>query len=174
MGPAARLSDNDPMHKAVMDSADAGSQLLLAIEPLVRFVRRAATAGGLSTTASATLGRLGREGPQRLTDLARSEAVSQPAMTQLISRLERDGLVRRGANADDRRGVLVEATEAGLKLAERRRGERAGALQVMFDALAPGDREAIVAALPALSRLVPVDEDGAPSYAGERPRTGVR
>lgn len=147
-----------------MDETGEGARLLLAIEPLVRFIRRAATAGGLSTTASATLSRLGREGPQRLTDLARAEVVSQPAMTQLITRLERDGLVRRGASADDRRGVLVEATDAGLELAELRRVERADAVQRMIDGLDPGDRSAIVAALPALSRLVPLGEDGTPDY----------
>lgn len=148
-----------------MNQDGEGARLLLAIEPLVRFIRRAATAGGLSTTASATLNRLGREGPQRLTDLARAEVVSQPAMTQLITRLERAGLVHRGASADDKRGVLVEATEAGLELAERRRAERAVAVQHMIDGLSPEDRAAIVAALPALSRLVALDEDGAPAYA---------
>jgi DNA-binding MarR family transcriptional regulator len=75
-------------------------------------------------------------------------------MTQLVTRMERDGLVRRTASADDRRGVLVEATSAGLELFERRRLERARALQHMLDQLDPADQAAIAAALPALARLV--------------------
>jgi DNA-binding MarR family transcriptional regulator len=75
-------------------------------------------------------------------------------MTQLVTRMEREGLVRRTANRDDRRTVLVEATEAGLELLMRRRAERAAALQRMLDRLDPQDQAAIAAALPALDRLV--------------------
>jgi DNA-binding MarR family transcriptional regulator len=75
-------------------------------------------------------------------------------MTQRVGRLEREGLVRRAASADDRRGVVVELTDAGGDLAEARRSQRAEALQQMFDSLEPRDRAAIVAALPALARLV--------------------
>jgi DNA-binding MarR family transcriptional regulator len=75
-------------------------------------------------------------------------------MTQLVTRMEREGLVRRTANSDDRRAVLVEATDAGLDLLRRRRAERADALQHMLDRLDPQDRAAIAAALPALARLV--------------------
>ena len=142
------------MHKRVMDSVDTGKNLMLMLEPLVRFMRRSAASGDLSSAASSMLSRLSREGPQRLTELARAEAVSQPGMTQLVTRMERDGLVRRTASADDRRGVLVEATSAGLELFERRRLERARALQHMLDQLDPADQAAIAAALPALARLV--------------------
>jgi DNA-binding MarR family transcriptional regulator len=137
-----------------MDTSEAGMGLLSVIEPLVRFVRQSATAGHLSTSASSVLNRLSREGPQRLTELARAEAISQPGMTQLVTRMEREGLLRRTASTDDQRGVLVEATEAGLNLFRRRRGERAEALQQMIEKLDPQDQAAVVAALPAFSRLV--------------------
>jgi DNA-binding MarR family transcriptional regulator len=145
---------NGLMHKEVMDSADSGEELLLVIEQLVRFIRQVATAGELSMTASSTLSRLRREGPQRLTELAHAEGVSQPAMTQLVTRMEREGLVCRTASTDDRRGVLVEATDAGMDLVSRGRAERAGALQQMIDRLDPQDQAAVVAALPALARLI--------------------
>jgi hypothetical protein len=50
-----------------------------------------ATRNGLSTTASLLVNRLTREGPARLTALTAAEGISQPAMTQLIQRLERQG-----------------------------------------------------------------------------------
>ena len=62
-------------------------------------------------TAAATLASLERLGPQRLTDLAAREGVTQPAMTQLITRLEEAGLARREASPDDGRVVLVAITE---------------------------------------------------------------
>src|ERR1700750_2517090 len=62
--------------------------------------------GSLSMTAATTLARLERTGPQRLTDLAAREGVTQPAMTQLITRLEDAGLARREARPAHGPGVL--------------------------------------------------------------------
>ncbi len=137
-----------------MQSDATGAELVVVLEHLVTFIRQVSTAGGLSVPASSTLNRLGRDGPHGLTELANAQGVSQPGMTQLITRMEREGLVRRTANSDDRRAVLVEATAAGLELLERRRAERTDALQHMLDRLDPQDRAAIAAALPALARLI--------------------
>jgi DNA-binding MarR family transcriptional regulator len=137
-----------------MNVAPSGTELALVLEQLVRLIRQLATAGGLSLAAASVLARLVRDGPQRLTELANAEGVSQPGMTQLVTRLERDGLVRRTASSDDRRGVLVEVTGAGLELAGRRRAQRAEALQQMLARLTPADQDAITTALPALARLI--------------------
>ncbi|MER5517280.1 MarR family winged helix-turn-helix transcriptional regulator [Streptomyces sp. NPDC048254] len=142
------------MHNSVMDPGGSGEELVVALEQLVRYVRQVSTAGGLSSAASSVLGRLGREGPQRLTELARAEGVSQPGMTQLVTRMERDGLVRRIASTDDRRGVLVEATDAGADVVRERRAERAEALRELVERLAPQEQSAVVIALPALARLI--------------------
>ncbi|MEU2880277.1 MULTISPECIES: MarR family winged helix-turn-helix transcriptional regulator [unclassified Streptomyces] len=140
-----------------MDSASPtvpSDELMLAVEQLVRYVRRSATAGGLSTAASSALGRLGSEGPQRLTELARAENVSQPNMTQLVTRMERDGLVRRTADATDGRGVVVAVTDAGLEVFRQRRAERAEALRQLVDELTEPEQDAVRIALPALARAV--------------------
>nr|WTB30680.1 MarR family transcriptional regulator [Streptomyces sp. NBC_00830] len=142
------------MHNRVMDSSGSGEELVVAFEQLVRYVRQVSTAGGLSPAASSVLGRLGREGPQRVTELARAEGVSQPGMTQLVTRMERDGLVRRIASTDDRRGVLVQATDAGADVVGQRRAERAEALRELMDRLDPQERAAVLIALPALARLI--------------------
>ncbi len=133
----------------------SGAELDLAVvlEQLVRLMRQVSTVGGLSMPAASVLARLVREGPQRLTVLAGDEAVSQPAMTQLVTRLERDGLVRRRPDTDDRRVVLVEVTRTGRQLVERRRAERAAALRVLLDRLDSADRVLVTNALPALTRL---------------------
>jgi DNA-binding MarR family transcriptional regulator len=136
-----------------MHSNASGTELVVVLEHLVTLMRQVSNAGGLSTAASSALNRLGRDGPHRLTELAQAQGASQPGMTQLVTRMEREGLVRRTANSDDRRGVVVEATEAGLDLVRRRRAERADALQHMLDRLDPQDQAAIAAALPALARL---------------------
>ncbi|HET6297660.1 MAG TPA: MarR family transcriptional regulator [Kribbella sp.] len=137
-----------------MELIVSGAALTVVLEDLVRLVREISTAGDLSMAAASALNRLGRDGPHGLTELANAQRVSQPGMTQLVTRMEREGLLRRTANSDDRRAVLVEATDAGLDLLKRRRAERADALEHLLDQLDPQDRAAIAAALPALARLV--------------------
>jgi DNA-binding MarR family transcriptional regulator len=137
-----------------MKTTRPGADLAAVLEQLVRLTRQLATAGGLSSASASALARLSRDGPQRLTELANAEGVSQPGMTQLVTRLERDGLVRRTASTDDRRGVLVEMTDAGLALVNRRRAERAEAVSELLARLDRQDQAAITNALPALARLV--------------------
>jgi DNA-binding MarR family transcriptional regulator len=48
-------------------------------------------------------------------DLAKRADLSSGAMTNRLDRLEEAGLVKRVPDPDDRRGVLVELTEAGSK-----------------------------------------------------------
>ena len=45
------------------------------------------------------------------TELARWARVEQPTMAQLLSRMERDGLIRRDPDPNDRRSSLVSLTE---------------------------------------------------------------
>ncbi|MFE2990290.1 MarR family winged helix-turn-helix transcriptional regulator [Streptomyces sp. NPDC059262] len=142
------------MHKRVMDMDAPTEGLIIAVEQMVRYVRHSASAGGLSTAASSAIGRLGREGPYRLSELARAEGVSQPNMTQLVTRMERAGLVRRVADDNDGRAVLVEATDSGLDVFRQRRAERAHALHLLVKGLTEPEQQAVHIALPALARAI--------------------
>jgi DNA-binding MarR family transcriptional regulator len=142
------------------------AELALVLEQMVRVVRRLATAGDLGFPAAAVLTRLVREGPQRLTDLAAGEGLSQPGMTQLVSRLERQTLVRRNPCVDDGRVVLVEVTPGGRELVGRRREERAQALSGLLAQLDPTERDAVQRAVPALARLTAL------ALAPQRPTDG--
>jgi DNA-binding MarR family transcriptional regulator len=145
-----------------MDPAAAEAppeDLIIAVERMVRYVRQSAVTGGLSMAASAVLGRLGREGPCRLTDLARAEGATQPNMTQLVTRLERADLVRRTADRSDGRGVLVEVTETGLEVSRQRRAERAHALHLLIEELSEPEQRAVQIALPALARAIQDRQD---------------
>ncbi|MBO0847519.1 MAG: MarR family transcriptional regulator, partial [Nocardioides sp.] len=68
-----------------------GTEFALTLERLVRLLRELASSADLSPTVVAVLGRLDGSGPLRLTELARLTGVTQPAMTQLVGRMERDG-----------------------------------------------------------------------------------
>jgi DNA-binding MarR family transcriptional regulator len=122
-------------------------------ERLYEGLRRLTPRDGLSLTAASTLRRLVRSGPQRLCDLYAPEGITQPAMTQLVTRLEREGLAERGSDPADGRVVTVTITEVGRAVVERRRRGNADALAERLDRLPAEDRAAILAALPAMERL---------------------
>lgn len=130
------------------------------LERLYEGLRRLTPREGLSLTAASTLKRLAKAGPHRLSDLHVAEGVTQPAMTQLVTRLEREGLAERGGDPADGRVVLVSITDAGRAVVERRRASYAAALGGVLDELPAEDREAIIAALPAMERLCDTLERG--------------
>jgi DNA-binding MarR family transcriptional regulator len=122
---------------------------------------------GLSASAGFLLNRVRREGPARLTALAAMEGVSQPSMTQLIQRLERQGLVTRLADPDDGRVALVDITEAGQALIAERTQMRRERLTALMATLSPEEQAALALSahvvLPILQRLIenadaPLDE----------------
>ena len=118
----------------------------------------------LTLTAVATLARLQRSGPARLTELAVAEGVSQPAMTTLIGRLAERGLVRRDGDPRDGRVVVLTLTDAGRGYLARRRAERADRLAGPLSELSSDDLRRIAEALPVLTRL---------ADAARRPSTPV-
>jgi DNA-binding MarR family transcriptional regulator len=127
--------------------------LSVALERLVSLLRRLPSSADMSLTTASTLRLLEQDGPQRLSDLAAREGVTQPAMTQLVTRLERDGLAERLADPDDARVVLVTVTADGRDMLSDRRASRAVHLQALIETLTTKDRHRIAAALPALVRL---------------------
>jgi DNA-binding MarR family transcriptional regulator len=138
------------------------------LERIVGLFRSLSPASGLSMTATATLADLERLGPQRLTLLAARESVSQPAMTQLISRLEESGLVRREASPEDGRVVLVVITDDGRATLARRRAARTQRLTSIIAQLSPDQRAALASALPGLDALASVPRDDDPARATVR------
>jgi DNA-binding MarR family transcriptional regulator len=120
-------------------------------------VRYLTDRAGLSLVASHVLNRLHREGPSRLTALAAKEGVSQPSMTQLIQRMERQGLVSRLTDPDDGRAALVVITTAGEAVLEQRKQLRRERLAELLRTLTETEASAMAlaceVALPILQRL---------------------
>lgn len=92
--------------------------------------------------------------PARVGDLATRLRLAPSTVSGLISQMMSAGLVERGTHPTDRRVAVVELSAngrdqlAGWHTAHRER------IATALDDLTPGDRAAIDAALPALSRLV--------------------
>ncbi|SEE19360.1 MULTISPECIES: MarR family winged helix-turn-helix transcriptional regulator [Streptomyces] len=128
----------------------------------------------LSLTAASTLARLEREGPLRLTLLAAAEGVAQPSMTQLVQRLERQGLIMRVGDAVDGRVTLIGISDAGRDVLAARRRSRDARLADLMAALPDDDQRALTEAMQVVAPLVQrMLTDDAPSVLQpERRHTG--
>ena len=108
------------MHSSSADRADAidlvASNLLGRAARLTRLLMRSG-AHEISRTEVGVLATLS-DGPRRITQLAMTEALAQPTVTQLIDKLEGRELVARSRSDDDGRVVLVEITTAGADALE--------------------------------------------------------
>ncbi|MFI8931442.1 MarR family winged helix-turn-helix transcriptional regulator [Streptomyces sp. NPDC053474] len=132
-----------------------------ALEDFNRFYIRLPTLEKHPFTTLSVLDTLAFGGsPRRLTELTRTEQLTQPAITQLVTRLERDGLVERRPDPSDGRAVLVHITEAGRRIGRSRHDDRTRHLAPLVERLAPEDRQALAAALPALTRLAALGRAG--------------
>lgn len=135
-------------------SSNDAARLSLVIEQLVRAFRPLTAGDPLSQAAAAVLSRLDTSGPRGVTGLARAERVTQPAMTQLVTRLHDEGLVSREASPTDRRSVVVSLTERGRDALADRRARRAEHVAEALAGVETADQRAIFAALPGLENFV--------------------
>lgn len=121
-------------------------------------VRHLSVWAGLGLTASMALGTLNREGPARVTTLAAAGGIGQPAMTERVQQLERQGLVTRVEDPGDGRAALVSITDTGRALLDDQRRDRHDRLAEMLAALPAADAAELTltmhVALPIIGRLM--------------------
>jgi DNA-binding MarR family transcriptional regulator len=86
-----------------------------------------------------------------LSDLAARQHCVRSNITQLVDRLEKEGLVRRRAAADDRRSVLAEITPAGQQAHAKGMRALAEAQRAIVKALKAGEATSLQNALSALT-----------------------
>ena len=86
---------------------------------------------------------------QRLspTQLFKGLMLSSAGITSRLDRLERRGYVKRARHPRDRRGVLVELTDAGRKVLEQAVTADAGGEQELLTSLSRQDQRAVAALL---------------------------
>ena len=123
-------------------------------ETIGRLVRRLRAEPGPSVGRLAVLGRLDRDGPASISDLAACERMRPQSMAQTVHELDSAGLVSRRPDPDDGRRAFVELTAAGRDLLQTTRARRetwlAAALERELDA---SERALVREALALLRRI---------------------
>lgn len=108
----------------------------------------------LSASAALVINRLSREGPMRLTALAEAEGSSQSGMTQLVQRMERQGLLERWSDPDDGRASLVMIGAAGRQLWDARLDTRRQRIAGLLADLSDDDRMSLWLAAEVAARVL--------------------
>jgi DNA-binding MarR family transcriptional regulator len=94
------------------------------------------------------------EGPRRITELAATEALAQPTVTQLVDKLQERGLVERERSGEDGRVVLVAISARGREQLEALRSRAREVMREILSELSDAELDDLVAAGETLGRLV--------------------
>ena len=100
------------------------------------------------------LQRLHAEPGLRVNDLAERHRLANNTVSVLVQQLVVAGLVTRAPDPADRRAVRLDLTDQGRRMLSEWRQAHERRFDAALDRLAVADRTALLAALPALSRLV--------------------
>ncbi len=148
-----------------MDDALLAAELRLQ---LGRLVRRGRAEDPRPHALTAVLGLLAREGALTTSELAGAQRVRPQSMARTVRTLEDEGLVVRSTDPTDARKSPIVLTERGRSALERERRRRTDWLTLaLAQALDPGERETIAAAVPLLARIVAWDELRSDEHASD-------
>ncbi len=144
---------SSPPERAKSEAA----QLLAAMGAVRRVARRAvrtaAVADPLPPARSELLRLAARRPGIGVAEAAAELRLAPNSVSTMVSKLTEDGLLNRGRVASDGRSVRLTVTEAGAARIEQWQDIRTDLAGRALDRLTAADRQALVAAIPALTRL---------------------
>jgi DNA-binding MarR family transcriptional regulator len=140
---------------SALHARESTAALSQSIHRLSRRLRKHAQ---LPLTASqvSALTTVERHGELRLGEFGRLEQVGKSTMTRLVSKLVEAGYLRRRVDPVDGRGFLVSLTEHGASTLRAAAANQQAYLARQLDALDAADRELLLAAAPAIEKLLAV------------------
>lgn len=142
-----------PRPSRQVDPAHTADRLHSAAIHLLRRLRAADDASGLTAPRLSALSVIVFAGPLTLGDLATAEQVRPPTITRVVRDLERLGLVRVATDQADGRVKRVTATTQGRRLLDEGRRRRVATLTASVHALDRDAQQLLARAVPLLERL---------------------
>jgi DNA-binding MarR family transcriptional regulator len=129
---------------------------------LTRQLRNMELPQGMTPERLSALAVIDKRGPISVTALADKEMVRPATMSRMVSALVDEGLVKRGEDKNDGRGVLVSATPRGRRAYHRAQQVRLQHFAEALSELSPDQLSAMKSLASALAHLTLL-LDGAPS-----------
>jgi DNA-binding MarR family transcriptional regulator len=134
-----------------MDREDLGALFARVTNRLIQAEKPLLAVHGLSMWTYIVLSELARRPARMQADLAKAIGYDKTRLIDLLDELERDKLIRRLPDPDDRRARTVSLTPRGRKLQARARADiRAMEAELLAD-LSSSERRALLAILPRMA-----------------------
>jgi DNA-binding MarR family transcriptional regulator len=131
---------------------DLAPRLHSAVLHLLRRLAQEDRGSGQTPARLSALSVLVFAGPRSIGRLAKDERVTAPTMTRLVAGLERDGLVERAPDPDDRRSTRLAATDEGRRILLDGRERRIQALESLLETTSGKDRATLERAADIIER----------------------
>lgn len=139
-----------------MKTTELSSALREVVSALHKGLRKQTSAiNAYSMTELETIGHLIRKPSLLPTELASLTRVKTQSMSQILSKIEGQGIIKRTPSKDDKRKVYISLTPFGKKLVEKTKYERDEWLKdVIEKSLTDKEKEMLIKALPVLNKLI--------------------
>lgn len=139
-----------------MDSIELSSSLRAVIATLHKGLRKQTSAvHAYSMTELETIGHLFRAGSLLPTELAALTRITTQSMSQILSKMEAQEIIKRTPSKEDKRKVYISLTAAGKKMVQKNQYEKDVWLKrVIEESLTDKEQELLAKALPVLNKLI--------------------
>jgi len=139
-----------------MNTTELSSSLRSVVSGLHKGLRkRASSVMEYSMTEVETISHLFRSGALLPTELAALTKVKTQSMSQILKKMEEQGLIKRTPSKEDKRKVFISLSSYGKKMVEKVRYEKDEWLKDAIDKLLTDkEKELLIKALPALNKLI--------------------
>lgn len=153
-----RVCQEDVMAGRDVSPVEVGQAYFELHHLLHRSIDRTMSCAGLSFARTKVLMRIAAEGPMNQAKLAGLLGFAPRSVTETIDALERDGLVTRSEDPNDRRARLVAITPAGRDAHEAAMAVKTKAMTETFGSLTTQERASLIELLASIkSHLVTGD-----------------
>jgi DNA-binding MarR family transcriptional regulator len=146
----------------VKTQASVSDNVLISLRRIIQAIdlhsRQLARQHGITTPQLIILKQLQGQGAMTVSEVARQVSLKQATVTDILNRLERNGLVLREKDTNDRRQVIVKATDVGKKLLETAPSPLQETFLEKFEDLENWKQNMILASLQLVGTMMADDE----------------
>jgi DNA-binding MarR family transcriptional regulator len=141
-----------------MNTSELSSSLRTVVSTLHKGLRKQAdSVKEYSMTEVETISHLFRSAPLLTTELAALTRVKTQSMSQILKKMEEQGIIKRTPSKDDKRKVFISLTPSGKKIVEKVKYDKDEWLKGAIEkSLTDKERELLAKVLPLLSKLTEV------------------
>jgi DNA-binding MarR family transcriptional regulator len=139
-----------------MDTTELSSSLRSVVSSLHKGLRKQAdSVKEYSMTEVETIGHLSRNSALLPTELASLTRIKTQSMSQILKKIEKQGIVKRTPSKEDKRKVYISLTPFGKKMVEKVKYDKDEWLKNAIEkSLTENDKKLLIKALSILNKLV--------------------